>query len=84
MTSLIFTHLSPDKSSNVLDEVCSLWVLFPLLPMRLKPLHSGLVELGLRSFDLQEPQDRNDAVDLEIGDRITLTYKFRNQPEDWV
>ena len=70
-----FTHSSPDKSSNVLDEVCRLWLLFPLLPVRLEPLHSGLVKVGLRPFDIQEPQNRNDAVGLEMGDRFTWTYK---------
>ena len=62
---LPFTPPSPDKSSNVFDKVSSLGLLFPFLPVRLKPLHSGLVEVGLRPFHLQEPQDRDDSVQLK-------------------
>ena len=66
MTSFnLSSHPSPDKSSNVLDEVCSLGLLFPHLPVRLKPLHSGLVQLGLRPFDIQEPQDGDDTIGLK-------------------
>ena len=62
---LPFTPPSPDKSSNVFDKVSSLGLLFPFLPVSLKPLHSGLVEAGLSPFDLQEPQDRDDSVQLK-------------------
>ena len=71
-----FTPPSPDKSSNVFDKVCSLGLLFPFLPVRLKPLHSGLVKVRLCPLNLQEPQDRDDSVQLK---NVRLMDSFVNK-----
>ena len=72
----LFSPPSPDKSSNVFDKVSSLRLLFPFLPVRFKPLDSGLVKAGLRPFDFQEPQDRDDSVQLK---NVRLMDSFVNK-----